>query len=99
MDIRKMGCFLRELRKERGMTQEQFAETLNVSARTVSRWETGSNIPDLDTLIEIADFYSVDIRELIDGERKREEMDQQEKETLKRLRITRKKKRKCWQSE
>lgn len=85
MNIRRMGCFLKELRKEKGLTQEQLAETLNVSGRTVSRWETGSNIPDLDTLIELADFYSVDIRELIDGERKCEEMNQQEKETLKKV--------------
>ena len=86
--VRKPICCRRkeeELRKERGLTQEQLAETLNVSGRTVSRWETGSNIPDLDTLIELADFYSVDIRELIDGERKCEEMNQQEKETLKKV--------------
>ena len=41
MDAKKIGTFLRELRKEKGLTQEQLAEVLNVSGRTVSRWETG----------------------------------------------------------
>ena len=53
MDLQKIGNFLKELRKEKNLTQEQLAETLNVSRRTISRWETGSNMPDLDLLIEI----------------------------------------------
>ena len=68
----KIGEFLRELRKEKGLTQEQFAEQFNISRRSVSRWETGSNMPDIGLLIEIADFFDVDIREIIDGERKSE---------------------------
>ncbi len=40
----KIGEFLKELRKEKGLTQEQIAEKLNVSRRTVSRWETGNNL-------------------------------------------------------
>lgn len=85
MDMKKTGCFLKELRKEKGMTQEQLAEILNVSGRTVSRWETGSNMPDLDLLIEIADLYDLDIRELIDGERKSEKMNNETKDTLKKV--------------
>lgn len=84
MDMIKTGIFLKELRKERDMTQEQLAEILNVSGRTVSRWETGNNLPDLDVLIELADLYDVDIRELIDGEGKSENMDKETKETLKK---------------
>lgn len=41
MDQKKIGSFLKELRKEKGFTQEQLAEKLNVAGRTVSRWETG----------------------------------------------------------
>jgi len=41
MDQQKVGSFLKELRKEKNLTQEQLAEQLNVSGRTVSRWETG----------------------------------------------------------
>ena len=62
MDLQKIGTFLKELRKEKGMTQEQLAEKLNVSRRTVSRWETGNNMPDLDLLMELADLYEVDLR-------------------------------------
>lgn len=82
MDQKKVGLFFKELRKEKGVTQEQLAEKLNVSGRTVSRWETGTNMPDLDILIEIADFYGVDIRELIDGERKSEKMNKEIEETV-----------------
>jgi len=82
MDQKKTGLFLKELRKEKKLTQEQLAEHFNVSARTVSRWETGTNMPDLSTLIEIADFFDVDIREIIDGERRRGCMKEDLKETL-----------------
>ena len=70
MDTTKIGGFLRELRKEKGLTQEQLADVFNVSARTVSRWETGSNMPDISILIEIADYYALDVREILNGERK-----------------------------
>ena len=61
MDQKKIGSFLRELRKEHGITQEQFAEKLGVSAKTRARWETGSNMPDISLLSEIADYYDVGI--------------------------------------
>ena len=80
----KIGEFLRERRKGKGLTQEQLAEQFNTSRRSVSRWETGSNMPDVGLLIEIADFFDVDIREIIDGERKSENMEK-EKETLKKV--------------
>ena len=70
MDTKKTGELIRCLRRESGMTQERFAEQFHVSSRAVSRWETGSNLPDLDILIEMADRYGLDIRELIDGERR-----------------------------
>ena len=50
MDVRKIGAFLKYLRNEKGITQEQLAEKLGVSGRTVSRWETGNNLPDLSIL-------------------------------------------------
>ena len=52
MNQQKMGEFLKHLRKEKGLTQEQLAEHFYVSSRSVSRWETGSNMPDVDMLIE-----------------------------------------------
>ena len=85
MNQQKTGELLKGLRKEKGLTQEQLAERFYVSSRTVSRWETGSNLPDVSTLIELADFYDVDIREIIDGERKSEIMDKETKDTLKKV--------------
>lgn len=82
MDVKKIGEFLKRLRKEKGLTQEQLAEILLVSGRTVSRWETGTNMPDLSILIQIAEFYDVEVKEILDGERKDEPMDQEMKETL-----------------
>ena len=55
MDQKKIGGFLKELRNEKNVTQEQLAEVLNVSGRTVSRWETGNNMPDISILVDIAD--------------------------------------------
>ena len=82
MELEKIGAFLQALRKEKGLTQEMLAEQVGVSRRTVSRWETGSNMPDLDVLIELSDFYAVDLREIINGERKCEQMNEELKETV-----------------
>ena len=82
MDQKKIGRFLKELRKEKNITQEQLAEKIKVSGRTVSRWETGSNMPDISLLAELADFYDVSIPEIIDGERKSENMNEEIKETV-----------------
>lgn len=70
MEQQKVGQLLKELRKEKGLTQAQLAEQFGVSDRSVSRWETGVTLPDLSVLVELADFYKIDLRELIDGERK-----------------------------
>lgn len=82
MDQIKIGAFLKELRKEKEMTQEQLAEKLNVSNRSISRWETGSTLPDISILIELSEFYEVDIKEIIDGERKSEDMNEETKKLL-----------------
>jgi len=82
MNQLKIGKFLKELRTEKNLTQEQLAESLNVSRRTVSRWETGFNLPDLDILVIMSDFYQVDLRELLDGERRNEKMDKEMRDTV-----------------
>jgi len=78
----KIGEFLKHLRKDKGLTQEQLAEEFGVSSRSVSRWENGNTMPDISIIIELADFYDVDIREIICGERKSENMDKELKDTL-----------------
>lgn len=82
MDMKKIGGFLKELRREKGLTQEQLAEILLVSGRTISRWETGTNMPDLGILIQIAEFYDVEVKEILDGERRNGMMEKEMKETL-----------------
>lgn len=81
MDQIRIGAFLKELRKEKELTQEQLAEKLSVSGRTVSRWETGSNMPDIGMLVVLADFYGVSIPEIIAGERKSENMNEETRKT------------------
>ena len=81
----KISSFLKELRQEKGMTQEQLAEQLNISNRSVSRWETGSNLPDLSMLITLAEYYGVEVGEIIDGKRKSENMNEEVKETLEKV--------------
>ena len=85
MDQIKIGAFLKTLRKEKNLTQEQAAEQLGVSNRTVSRWETGTNMPDISLLLVIAELYSVSIPELIEGERKSEKMNEEAKEVASRM--------------
>ncbi|MBO6092399.1 MAG: helix-turn-helix transcriptional regulator [Oscillospiraceae bacterium] len=80
MDQTKIGAFLKDLRKDKGITQEQLAEELGVSGRTISRWETGNNMPDISLLVEIAEFFDVSIPEIIRGERKSERMKEEVKE-------------------
>lgn len=70
MDQIKIGNFIKELRKEKGLTQEELAEKLNTYRRTISRWETGRNLPDIDVMLELTEFFDVELIELIDGERK-----------------------------
>ena len=82
IDQEKIGAFLRELRKDKGQTQEEIAEKFGTSSKSVSRWENGKTLPDLAMLVELADYYEVDIKEIIDGERKSENMEKEEKETL-----------------
>ncbi len=82
MDTKKIGRFLKVLRNEKNMTQEQLAERMYVSGRTVSRWETGANMPDITILLELSDFYDVDIKEILDGGRKEQHMEKERKETI-----------------
>ena len=82
MNQKKIGYFLRKLRNEKGLTQEQFAEIIGVSNRSVSRWENGVNMPDFDLLMQIAEYFDVHIEEILDGERKTPILEKETKNTL-----------------
>ena len=86
MDTKKIGTFLKQCRKEKNLTQEQLAEKFEVSARAVFRWETGINMPDLSILVQLAEYYDVEMRELLDGERS-QTMNKEMKETLDKVAV------------
>ncbi|MBE5971484.1 MAG: helix-turn-helix domain-containing protein [Lachnoclostridium sp.] len=85
MNQQRIGQFLKHLRKDKGLTQEQLAEHFNVSSRTISRWETGNNMPDISILVEIAEFFDVSILEIINGEKDKEKMNEEIKEVAESL--------------
>ena len=60
---------LQELRKSRGLTQEELAEALFVSRTAISKWESGRGYPSIDSLKEISNYFSVSIDDLLSGER------------------------------
>lgn len=66
---KRIGSFIAALRKEQGLTQEQLAEKLGVSNRSVSRWENGNTLPDLSLMQSICDHTGVTISELLSGAR------------------------------
>ena len=69
MDQMKIGKFIAALRKEKGMTQEQLGEKLGVTNKTVSRWENGNYMPDVEMLSLLSNELGVSINEIISGER------------------------------
>lgn len=70
MDQQKIGRFIAQTRKEKSLTQEQLAEKLGVSNRSVSRWENGKNMPDISLFQPLCDTLDITLEELLDGERK-----------------------------
>lgn len=69
MDQYVTGTAIREMRLQKGMTQLRLAQVLNVSDKTVSKWETGKGYPDITLLEPIADAFGVSVTELISGGR------------------------------
>ena len=69
MDNIKTGKFIAELRKEKGLTQQQLGDLLNLSNKTISKWESGGGSPDLSNLPLLANALGVTADELLRGER------------------------------
>lgn len=68
MDCNKIGILISKLRKDKNITQKQLADKLNISDRTISKWERGGGIPDVSLLSDIADFFDITIETLLNGE-------------------------------
>lgn len=69
MDQEKIGRFISELRKEKGLTQDGLAELFYVTRKSVSRWENGKTLPDVSILKDLARLFDVSLEELLDGQR------------------------------
>ena len=80
MERKTIGSFIAVLRKAQGMTQRQLAEKLNVSDKTVSRWERDEGCPDLSLIPVLAEIFSVSCDELLRGERLLGERTEQDRE-------------------
>ncbi|MBP3256059.1 MAG: helix-turn-helix transcriptional regulator [Clostridia bacterium] len=75
MNQEKIGVFIANCRKEKKLTQEQLAEKLGVSSKSVSRWENGKTMPDYSLLKDLCEILGININELLSGERiKKEEI-------------------------
>ena len=76
MEKKTMGSFMAALRKANGLTQQQVADMLNVSNKTVSKWECNEGYPEISLLPAIAELYSVSVDELLHGEKIVKEFDE-----------------------
>ncbi len=68
MDCAKVGNLIYKLRKEKNLTQKQLADAMNISDRTISKWERGIGIPDVSLLSELSSILHVNIREILSGD-------------------------------
>lgn len=68
MDCVKVGRLIRTLRNEKKMTQKQLADNMNISDKTISKWERGLGCPDVSLLAELSCFLEVNIEEMLKGE-------------------------------
>lgn len=67
MDINKTGILLRSLRISKGLTQQQVADQLLVSPKTISKWENGDGLPDISIITAVADLYGITVDDLLRG--------------------------------
>lgn len=69
MNQEAIGKFIAICRKEKGLTQKQLAENLNITDRAVSKWETGKSIPDAAIMLDLCKILGISANELLSGER------------------------------
>ena len=73
MDSKKIGNFIRELRKEKNLTQKQLAEKINITDKAISKWERGLSFPDITMLNVLCKELNVSVEELLNGEKSKNE--------------------------
>lgn len=85
-----IGERLLELRKQKGLSQEEVADQVGVTRQTVSKWEVGESKPDFDKIIPLCDLFSITTEELLRGEKGKEEQQVSKEEVYDRRKIKRK---------
>ena len=73
MDQIKIGKFIATLRRQSGLTQEKLGEKIGVTNKTISRWENGNYMPDIEMLQLLAKEFNVSINELLAGQKMSDE--------------------------
>ena len=69
MDQVKIGQFIKTLRKEKNFTQREIAESLSISEKTVSKWETGNGLPEVSLMLPLCELLGISVNELLSGKR------------------------------
>lgn len=87
MDTKKIGEFLKSLRKAKGLTQQAVADELYVNSKTISKWENGDSIPDISIISNVAKFYGVTVDEILRGHRNDDYLLEEEKNELRDERL------------
>ena len=93
MDIEKISNLIKNKRKEKGLTQEELAEKINVTEKAISRWETGRGTPDISLLIPLSKTLGISVGELLNGKEDKGE-EKNIKDIIKYIDETNKKKNK-----
>ena len=82
MDQLKIGKFIADCRKEKGLTQWQLAEKLGITDKAISKWERGIAMPDTSIMLELSDILGISVNELLNGEKLNMENNNQKNEQL-----------------
>ncbi|MEY8376745.1 helix-turn-helix transcriptional regulator [Lachnospiraceae bacterium 56-18] len=69
MDQIKIGKFIASMRKKQGLSQKQLAERIDVTDKTISKWETGNRMPDASILLKLSSELQINVNELLTGEK------------------------------
>ena len=72
MDVEKIGKFLKELRIEKGLSQNKMSEQIHITRQAISNWENGKSIPESDMLKILSKYFKVSIDDILSGERVKE---------------------------
>ena len=67
MELNKTGLLIRDLRMKMGMTQKNLADLMNISDKTVSKWERGLGLPDVSLIVELSDIFGIKVDTLLTG--------------------------------